>query len=220
MHPASTAHLAVAHYGRVRAGDTVLICGAGGNVGAAMTALSVRAGARVVAVAGRDDLDRVRALGASEVYDYRTEWQAKVRVAHPRGVDMLTDTSGTLDLDFAVAALAAHGRILVLARGGRREVPLDELYTKNGSIIGFVMSHATVAQLSDAARCVSRQLAEGLLRPPRIEVLPLSQAALAHGRLESDQGHGRRIVLVPDRLLDTPWVGQSKALQVAATVKS
>lgn len=54
-HPAATAYLALFTHGRVRAGETVVVAGAAGNVGSALVVLATQAGARVTATARDSD---------------------------------------------------------------------------------------------------------------------------------------------------------------------
>jgi NADPH:quinone reductase-like Zn-dependent oxidoreductase len=56
---------------RLEAGQTVVIHGAAGNVGAYAVQLARRARLRSIATAGTKDIDYVRALGADKVVDYR-----------------------------------------------------------------------------------------------------------------------------------------------------
>ena len=56
-------------YARVTAGQSVLIHGAAGNVGAYAVQMAKQAGIHVVASAGAADLDYVRDLGAERVMD-------------------------------------------------------------------------------------------------------------------------------------------------------
>ena len=56
---------------RIAAGQTVLIHGAGGNVGAYAVQLAKQASLHVVATAGSVDLDYVRGLGADTIVDYK-----------------------------------------------------------------------------------------------------------------------------------------------------
>jgi NADPH:quinone reductase-like Zn-dependent oxidoreductase len=191
VHPAATAYLALFTHGGLRAGDTVLVAGAGGNVGGAVVAMAVDAGARVIATASAADADYCRSLGAAEVHDYRA----------PRpvtGVDLHVDCSGTNDLETAVEQLAPRGRIVLLAGAATRPVlPAGALYTKDCSIAGFVISHATSAELAEAARAINRLLSAGVLRPREVEELALSAAARTHHRMERGELHGRRVVLRP-----------------------
>src|SRR5579862_5767857 len=93
LHPAATAYLALFTHGRLSAGDTVLVAGAGGNVGSAAVTMAVAAGARVIATAAEPDVDYCRALGAAEAFDYKDANLAQlVRASAPRGVDICIDT--------------------------------------------------------------------------------------------------------------------------------
>lgn len=196
-HPAATAYLALFTHGRVLAGETVVVNGAAGNVGGAAVVLAAEAGARVVAVAAGRDADHCRALGAAEVVDYHDpdRW-ARVAGACPAGVDVYLDTAGRNDLVHAVRLLARRGRVVVLAGMRTRPVlPAGELYLKDCQVVGFTISHATSAELADAARAVNRLLARGALRPRAVQLLPLREAARAHRMVEAGELRGRRVVL-------------------------
>ncbi|GAA4771074.1 NADPH:quinone reductase [Streptomyces sanyensis] len=199
VHPAATAHLALFRHGRLRAGETVLVAGAGGNVGGALVVMAAEAGARVVATASAADADHCKALGAETVLDYRAPGlRERIRRACPRGVDVHADTSGANDLATAVDVLAPRGRIVLLA-GARSEpvLPAGPLYMKDGAVVGFVISHATTAELAEAATAINRLLSDGRLRPRAVEPAPLADAARTHRRIEDGELHGRRVVLLP-----------------------
>ncbi|WP_036322738.1 NADPH:quinone reductase [Microbispora sp. ATCC PTA-5024] len=199
VHPGATAYLALFTHGGLRPGETVLVGGGAGNVGSALIVMAAEAGARVLATAAARDAGHCRALGAAEVVDYRDPRQAeRLRQAAPNGVDLWLDTSGVNDLTTAVDLLAPRGRIVLLAGAASRPVlPAGQLYMKDGSIRGFVISHATSAELAEAAAALNRLLAAGRLRPRSTESLPLSEAAAAHRRMENGELHGRRLILLP-----------------------
>ncbi|MET9381974.1 NADPH:quinone reductase [Streptomyces sp. NPDC002928] len=202
LHPAATAYLGLFTHGALRPGETVVVAGAAGNVGSALVALAVQAGARVISTAAARDTEYCLALGADAAVDYRSDRLAQDLRAHaPHGVDLYVDTSGTNDLDLAVPLLAARGRIVLLAGSASRPaLPAGALYMKECSIRGFVISHATTAELAEAATAVNRLLVAGLLRPRALERLRLSAAAEAHRRVERGETHGRRLLLdVMDR---------------------
>lgn len=197
VHPAATAYLALFTHGRIQAGNTVLVAGAAGNVGAALVVLAEQAGARVIATANRRDFDYCRSLGATEVLDYRDRSLAEsIRTLSPGGVDLFLDTSGANDLVMAVDVLAHRGRIVLLA-GARTcpVLPAGALYMKDGTIAGFVISRASVPELAQAAQHINRLLPTRRLRARVIDELPLAAAADVHRRLENGQLHGRRAVL-------------------------
>jgi len=77
-------------YARVTAGQTVLIHGAAGNVGAYAVQLAKQSGLHAVATAASADLDYVRGLGAGRVVDYKRERFEESLT----GVDVVVDTVG------------------------------------------------------------------------------------------------------------------------------
>ncbi|MGP4087112.1 NADPH:quinone reductase [Streptomyces sp. KR55] len=200
LHPAATAHLALFTHGGLRAGETVLVAGAAGNVGSAAVVLAAEAGAQVIATASAGDAEYCRTLGARACADYRDpELPQRLRDLAPYGIDLVVDAAGWNDLPAAVDLLAFRGRIVVLAGLRARPVlPVGPLYLTDATVTGFAISHATTAELADAARSVNRLLARGSLRARAIEEAPLSAAAEAHARLERGELRGRRLVLRPD----------------------
>ncbi|MDF2260708.1 NADPH:quinone reductase [Streptantibioticus ferralitis] len=196
-HPAATAYLALFTHGRMRPGETVVVLGAAGNVGAAVVVMAAEAGARVIAVASARDAEYCRSLGAAEVIDYRDpDVPKRVLQASAHGVDLHVDTAAHNDLDTAVGLLAKRGRIVLLAGMRTRPVlPVGPLYLKDCSAVGFAISQATTAELAEAAVAINRLLANGRLRPRRTRTLPLSEAAEAHRAVEAGEAHGIRLIL-------------------------
>lgn len=195
-HPASTAYLALFTHGRLAPGETVVVVGAGGNVGGAVVLMAAQAGARVIAVAGGHDAEYAVSLGATEWVDRRDpEVWRRVRELAPDGVHVYVDTAAQNDLGTAVELLARRGRIVLLSGMHTRPVlPAGPLYVKDGSVVGFAISQATSGELADAAAGINLLLAEGRLRPRRIEELPLSGAAEAHRRLEQGDVRGKFVL--------------------------
>ncbi|MFF7864953.1 NADPH:quinone reductase [Streptomyces qaidamensis] len=197
LHPAATAYLGLVTHGGLRAGTTVVVIGAAGNVGSAMVTIAARAGARVVAVAHERDAAHCRALGADTVVDRRgADLSTRLARACPDGVDLYADAAGVNDLATAVDLLAWRGRIVLLA--GLRTTPVlpaGPLYVRDRSVVGFAITGAPAAELAEAARCVNDLLAEGRLRPREVRVLPLGATAEVHRMLEANELHGRRVAL-------------------------
>ncbi|WP_062206195.1 NADPH:quinone reductase [Streptomyces sp. NBRC 109706] len=198
LHPGATAWLALFRHGRLRAGETVLVSGAAGNVGGAAVTFAAEAGARVLALARDEDADHCRDLGAAVVLDYRDpELTARLARAAPDGVPLLVDASGHTELSWAVDRLAPRGRLVLLAGPDRRPpLPVGPFYQRDLSLRGFVISHATVPELADAATAVNRLLARGALASRRVETRPLSAIADEHRAAETGgTPTGRRVIL-------------------------
>jgi NADPH:quinone reductase-like Zn-dependent oxidoreductase len=76
----------------IREGETILIVGATGGVGAYATQLAARLGAHVIATARRTNEALVRELGAAETIDHTTEDLVDaVQMAHPGGIEAVID---------------------------------------------------------------------------------------------------------------------------------
>jgi D-arabinose 1-dehydrogenase-like Zn-dependent alcohol dehydrogenase len=98
-----------------------------------------------------------------------------------------------------VDLLAFRGRIVLLAGAASRPVlPAGPLYMNDRSIVGFVISHATTAELADAAAMINRLLPTGVLRSRTTDTIPVSDAAKAHTAMERGELHGRRLIMIPD----------------------
>lgn len=197
FHPAATAFRGLRVRAHVGAGDVVLIGGAAGSVGSCAVLYATESGARVIATARRHDHDRCRALGASVVLDFEDgHLSARVGEAAPAGVDIFWDTSGSAVIDEVAPLVALGGRILVTA--GRAKQPpfsLWPLYTKDVTLDGFVISHATVSELAAAARWINGRLAGDGFAVEVTHVVPLERAAEAHRLVESGV-RGRVVILV------------------------
>ncbi|HEU5043814.1 MAG TPA: NADPH:quinone reductase [Nocardioidaceae bacterium] len=197
-HPAGTAYLGWFVHTGLRAGQTVLVGGAAGNVGTAAVQLAAAAGARVIATARPEDHDRCKAAGAEAVLDYRDPALANhVLEAAPDGVHIAWDTSGHNDLDLAARVCRPGARVLLTAaRSPVREAPLAALYTRDITLAGFVISRATAPQLAGAAALVNDLLRRGLLTARIADELPLAQTAETHRRIEQRGVRGRLLLHV------------------------
>jgi len=195
-HPAATAYLGWFEHARIRAGETVYVGGAAGNVGRAALAMAKYAGAFVVASAGPADHAWCRSAGADAVVDYNEpDLAGAIRAAARSGVDVFWDASGNQPLALAVEAVAVGGRVLVTAAGpGDGTLPVTPFYTRDVSVLGFVISRASVRSLADAARTINSLVQQGLLGTTIAAEAPLSAAAQAHERMESGDVRGRLII--------------------------
>ncbi len=202
VHAGATAWLALHRHARLVPGETVFVGGAGGQVGSALVVQAVRAGARVITSSSAADADYCRSLGAVTALDYRSPTLAAelgdaVREASGgHGLDVHIETSGRHRLETAVGLLALRGRIIALSGiAATNPVPLGSLYTRDGSILGFAISNATVGELAAAAAAVNVLLADGSLRARHITRRPLREAAAAHTAMESAAVHGKWVLI-------------------------
>lgn len=199
LHTAGTAVLALHRRALVRAGETIFVGGAAGNIGAIAVQLAQEAGLRVIASARGEDHARVRALGAAQAFDYRDPDLAdQVRAVAPDGVDVHWDTSGKTTLNDASAVIAPRGRIVVTAGLQPQDgVDLWSLYTRDVRVIGFVISLASVSDLAMAAATINRRLAGPGLEVNVVHELGLAETARGHELVEA--GTRGRVVIRTDR---------------------
>ncbi len=105
----------------VRPGDTVLVQGTGG-VSIFALQLARLAGARVIATTSSEaKAERLRALGAEAVLNYRTDpdWARHAREAAGGRLDLIVDVGGATTLDASLRAIRPGGTIaLVGVLGG------------------------------------------------------------------------------------------------------
>ncbi len=71
---------------------------------------------------------------------------------------------------------------------------MARLYTRDISLLGFVLSRAGAADLAAAARVINQLLAAGRLTAQISGCLPLAETAEAHRRIEHGGVDGRLLV--------------------------
>ncbi len=199
LHSALTAVIGLFDRARLRSGETVFVNGGDGNVGTAVLQLAKAHGARVAVTAGsKPKAAWCRELGADRVIDYRSENIAEaLREFAPQGIDIFWDAAGKADLELAMSVLAHRGRVVLMSGLKQRSIlPVGPFYTRGGTLLGFTVTDATIDELAAAARQINQALAAGAIRAKTSALLPLSQAAEAHRRVEQDKLFGK-IVLVP-----------------------
>ncbi|MGH3096790.1 MAG: NADPH:quinone reductase [Streptosporangiales bacterium] len=197
VHPAATAWLALVRHAQLRPGEHVLVQGAAGNVGRALVELARISGAQVIATASHADADDVYARGAHIVIDYADRELADRLVdLNPEGYQVCVDCSGHNDMDMATRLLAKRGRVVLLsARGDSVSLPARQLYVRDGSLLGFAITNASVTELTHAAQWINARLEAGGLPPRSVERLPLDATGDAHRRVEA--GVRGRLVIRP-----------------------
>ncbi len=92
--PFGTAHDCLFEFGRLKAGETVLVQAGASGVGVAAIQLAKRAGARVLATASSDErLARLKPLGLDHGINYRTDdvVQAVMKITDNKGVNLVVD---------------------------------------------------------------------------------------------------------------------------------
>ncbi len=173
-----TAYRMLFTQGGLKAGDTVLVQGAGGGVATALIALARAGGLRVLATS-RDEAKRAKALelGAHEVFESGARLPIKV--------DAVMETVGRATWSHSIRALRPGGRIVIsgtTSGPNLDDAELTRIFFLQLSVIG-----STMGTRGELASLVSLLDSTGV-RPVIDRVLPLEQArdgfaAMATGEL-------------------------------------
>jgi len=166
-----TAWQALFDQAQLKAGQTVVIHGAAGSVGAYAVQLARHLGLQTIATVGTDDIPFVRNLGADTVIDYRTQ----------RFEEHVRDADAVIDL---VGGDTQTRSFQVLRRGGKLisavSPPDQHLAQSHGVDAAFFLVNVTGPYLAEIARLIDG----GKLRINVGTVLPLAEAREAHFTLE------------------------------------
>jgi len=183
-----TAVQALTDIARLQRGQSILITGASGAVGASAVQLARSLGARITGVCGTANIDYVRSLGAERVIDYKNEnW-----LRPGQHFDVIFDA--------AAAASFSEARPLLTAKGIYiNTMPRAALYWA-----------ALLARVSSGQRCVpfllktdtallqrlAQLAAERVIVPHIQEIVDLTQVASAQRRMRQGKVHGKVCVRV------------------------
>lgn len=201
-----TAYMNLFLYARLADGETALLHGGGGGVTTAamqlIKALAPRA--RIVVTASTGKVERVAALGADLVIDYKKEDFAEtvLRYTEKRGVDVILDHLGGPYLAQNVRALAVGGRLALIGVMGGRKAELDvgRVLVNRLSILGSTLRARPVAEKAAIIRGFERDalphFASGRIVPLIHRVYPLAHAAEAHRAMEASEHFGKLVLRV------------------------
>jgi NADPH2:quinone reductase len=197
--PGITAHRAVFADGPV-AGQTVLVHGVLGGVGALAAQLAVWGGATVVGTVRRHgDPDQVTATTAARIVCLEdADPAAAIRAHAPEGVDRIIEVSfaDNIDLD---AAVARNGTVIAAyaTRQERPSFPFWPMLFDNVTIRLIGSDDVTAEAKQRAAADLTTAARDGALSIAIGVPLPLERAAEAHDRV--DAGTRQRVLLaIPD----------------------
>ena len=211
-----TAYQMLQRSARLRAGERILIHGAGGGVGDALLQLGRIAGLQMYGTASKSKHATLAAAGAVPI-DYRDEdFVARIHALTGDGVDAVFDAVGGKHWARSFAALRTGGALVgygfsSATRKGRRSLPhaianyvgmprfgLLRLMDVTRAVMGFnvmVLSRARPEWYLEDLGALVAMLAGRKLRPLIAERLSLADAARAHQLLDDAAVTGKIVLL-------------------------
>lgn len=212
----TTAQMMLFDLGNLRAGQTVLIHGAGGGVGIAAIQLAKAAGALTIGTASAWKHARLKELGLDHAIDYRTERPAQrtLEFTGGRGVDIALDPLGARSWQESYSVLAPLGKLIIFGDqamvGGLRRNPLSALreyfrahrphplsmMSANRSVMGFHLGRLEQARprVTAAVEQLIRLAERGTIHPIIDSVIPCTDAPAAHRRMQERKNLGKILI--------------------------
>jgi NADPH-dependent curcumin reductase CurA len=172
--PGMTAYFGLLDICQPKEGETVVVSGAAGAVGALVGQIGKIKGCRVVGIAGGPDKCRylTEELGFDAAIDYKKEDMGKSLRQHcPKGIDVYFDNVGGEILDAALAQLAFKGRVSLCGAisqynnidGIQGPKNYLALLINHCRMEGFIVFHYA-ARYGEGAKAIAGWLAEGKLK--------------------------------------------------------
>jgi NADPH2:quinone reductase len=171
-------------------GETVLIHGAGG-VGSIAIQIAKASGARIFAACSSYMLDLAQELGTTRAIDYKSEDFVEVirQETGGGGVDVVLDTVGSESLARSIEVTKPFGRMVGIVSNLKGN--LGPAFRKNIALHCLFLQRARYKL--DALRAL---IERGQLVPVIDSVMPLSDVAKAHQRLEGGGVKGKLVLRV------------------------
>jgi len=184
--------------GGLRAGESVLIVGAGGGVNSASIQIAKLAGAKVYVVGSNaEKCQKAVELGADVTINRETtpNWSKEMyKMTNKQGVDVVIDNVGTSTFNDSIRCARIGGRILVVGNtsGPFVELDLRQVFARQISIIG-----STMGPHQDYIK-VMNLVFSGALKPVIGAVFPLEEARKAQDTLAEFEVFGKVVLKIAD----------------------
>jgi propanol-preferring alcohol dehydrogenase len=180
---------------RVKAGENVVVIGAGGGLGIHQVMTAKWARARVIAVDTRAaKFEACRKAGADDVVDASAGRVAEqlLELTKGEGADVVIDyVSAAATLEAGARALGRHGRLVTLGGSGKPfQVSAMDLLNKEQELLGS--RYVTRSEILEACDLVAR----GEIFPLVTVLRPLEEAEAVHDLVERGEVTGRAVLRV------------------------
>ncbi len=188
---------------KLAAGETFLVHGGAGGIGATCIQLGKAFGAKVIATDSPAERCKFCSdLGADRVVDYRAEDFVEV-VRQAGGANVILDIVGGSNIEKNLKAATHDARLIQLAfgQGSKVEINLMPVMLKRLSYTGSTLRTRPPAFKTRVARELEEKvwplIAAGKIKPVVNASFPLAEAAKAHALMESSTHIGKIVLKVP-----------------------
>jgi NADPH:quinone reductase-like Zn-dependent oxidoreductase len=191
--PYITAWASVVSAAQIQPGETILIVGAGGAVGQAATQIANGKQARVIGAAVTSD----PIPGTVSVVNTRTEdlREKVLELTAGKGVDVVFDTVGGPMFEPALRSLRFRGRhVAISSREPRVSFNLVDFYHNFSQLLGVDTYGLTSRHVGEIAAELRPGFETGVLKPPRIEVVPFEKAVDAYNRVAAGLANAKQVL--------------------------
>ncbi len=202
-----TTYHAFKQRGELKAGQSVLVLGAGGGLGITAIHIAKAMGAKVIAAASsQEKIDLCKKEGADEgiIYeremdrDLQKKFSDQIKEVTGGGVDMIYDLVGGDYAEPALRAIARHGKYLVIGfTAGIPKMPLNLTLLKECQIVGVFWGQFAGVEYAENQQNFKELFdlhAEGKIKPFVTETYALDESATAIKTLEDRKVLGKVVV--------------------------
>ena len=202
-----TTYHAFKQRGELKAGQSVLVLGAGGGLGITAIHIAKAMGAKVIAAASsQEKIDLCKKEGADEgiIYeremdrDLQKKFSDQIKEVTGGGVDMIYDLVGGDYAEPALRAIARHGKYLVIGfTAGIPKMPLNLTLLKECQIVGVFWRQFAGVEYAENQQNFKELFdlhAEGKIKPFVTETYTLDESATAIKTLEDRKVLGKVVV--------------------------
>ncbi|OZG71034.1 NADPH:quinone oxidoreductase [Hahella sp. CCB-MM4] len=190
--------------GRLQAGETLLVLGAGGGVGLAAVELGKAMGATVIAAASSaEKLAIAKEAGADELINYSETnlKDALKQLTKGQGVDVVYDPVGGELSELALRSMAWCGRHLIIgfAAGDIPKLPANLTLLKGCEIVGVFWGAFTQRQPHDNLANFQQMMAwikEGKIQPKVNKIYAFEEAGQAIADMAGRKLTGKAVVKI------------------------
>jgi len=202
-----TAFLNIFMIGGLKDKNTVIIHGGGGGVNTAGIQLckALVPETKIIVTASPEKIERVKALGADLVINFRETpdfSEAVKEFTGKKGADVILDHVGAKYLAPNMASLGYAGRLVVIGviSGIKAELNLALMMVKRQQIIGSVLRSRPVKDKGDIVAEFTRtalpKFADRTIVPIIEKTFSLDEIVAAHRMMEEDKHFGKIVVQI------------------------